>query len=170
MALDSENNIFGRVLNPHNKQLTAGGSSGGEGALAGMKGAIMGVGTDIGGSIRIPAACNGVYGLVPSQDRVPFSGQQMGSKPGQSLLGISARAGPIARSVRDCELFMKTVAAARPWERDPLLVPGLWDSMDLSKAALRPGWYNKPLTIGMLSTDNLYASPRSPSHDHIVTN
>lgn len=155
MALDSDNNIFGRVLNPLNRHLTAGGSSGGEGALLGMKAAAMGVGTDIGGSIRIPAACNGLYGAKPSQDRVPFSGQQMGSLPGTSALGISARAGPIARSPRDCELFFKTVASARPWERDPNLVPGFWDSMDLSARSLIFGGQKKPLTFGILSTDNL---------------
>ena len=49
MTADSENNVFGRVLNPNKLTLTAGGSSGGEGALIGMRGSILGVGTDIGG-------------------------------------------------------------------------------------------------------------------------
>ena len=57
---DSDNNIFGRTLNPHNTSLTAGGSSGGEGALTAFRGSILGVGTDIAGSIRIPALCCGV--------------------------------------------------------------------------------------------------------------
>lgn len=55
MALDSHNNVFGRVLNPLNLNMTAGGSSGGEGVLVAMRGSILGVGTDVGGSIRIPA-------------------------------------------------------------------------------------------------------------------
>lgn len=63
MALDSHNNIFGRVINPANRHLTPGGSSGGEGALVAMRGSPLGVGTDVGGSIRIPAACNGLYGV-----------------------------------------------------------------------------------------------------------
>lgn len=75
MTADSENNVFGRVLNPNKLTLTAGGSSGGEGALVGMRGSILGVGTDIGGSIRIPAFCCGTYGFKPSTDRVPFGGQ-----------------------------------------------------------------------------------------------
>ena len=49
MALDSHNNVFGRTMNPANRQLTAGGSSGGEGALIAMRGSILGVGTDVGG-------------------------------------------------------------------------------------------------------------------------
>lgn len=68
-ALDSHNNIFGRVLNPLNTALTAGGSSGGEGALLGSHGSPLGVGTDVGGSIRVPAMCNGLYGVKPSHGR-----------------------------------------------------------------------------------------------------
>lgn len=63
---DSENNVFGRTLNPGNTKLTAGGSSGGEGALVAFRGSILGVGTDIAGSVRIPALCNGVYGFKPT--------------------------------------------------------------------------------------------------------
>ncbi|KFY13774.1 hypothetical protein V492_03042, partial [Pseudogymnoascus sp. VKM F-4246] len=71
MALDSINNVFGRVLNPANRALTAGGSSGGEGALLALRGSPLGVGTDIGGSIRVPAMCNGLYGFKPSSGRIP---------------------------------------------------------------------------------------------------
>lgn len=59
MTADSQTNLFGRVLNPHKLSLTAGGSSGGEGALIAFRGSILGVGTDIGGSIRIPSICCG---------------------------------------------------------------------------------------------------------------
>lgn len=55
MSADSDNNVFGKVLNPYKLNLGAGGSSGGEGALVAMRGSVLGVGTDIGGSIRIPA-------------------------------------------------------------------------------------------------------------------
>jgi amidase len=60
MALDSDNWLFGRLRNPRNGDVTAGGSSGGEGALIAMRGSVLGVGTDVGGSIRIPAMCNGL--------------------------------------------------------------------------------------------------------------
>lgn len=50
MALDSHNNVFGRTLNPAHHELTAGGSSGGEGALIAMRGSILGIGTDVGGT------------------------------------------------------------------------------------------------------------------------
>ena len=59
MTADSDNNIFGRALNPHNTLLNAGGSSGGEGALIAFRGSPLGVGTDVAGSVRIPALCCG---------------------------------------------------------------------------------------------------------------
>lgn len=68
---ESMNNLFGKTLNPHNRALTSGGSSGGETALLAMKGSICGVGSDLGGSIRSPASFNGLYGLRPSSGRVP---------------------------------------------------------------------------------------------------
>ena len=146
MALDSDNNVFGRVLNPRNRKVTAGGSSGGEGALVAMRGSVMGVGTDIGGSIRIPAMCGGLYGLKPSAQRIPYVGQENGSRLGASSIGIQASAGPIARSVRDCELFLRTVSNSRPWERDPNIAYGSWEEQG--------GIAKKPL-LGVIRTDNL---------------
>jgi Asp-tRNA(Asn)/Glu-tRNA(Gln) amidotransferase A subunit family amidase len=55
------------TTNPYNTTLTSGGSSGGEGALLGFRGSILGIGTDIGGSIRSPAANNGMFSIP--QDR-----------------------------------------------------------------------------------------------------
>ena len=148
MALDSDNNVWGRTLNPVNRKVTAGGSSGGEGALIAMKGSPLGVGTDIGGSIRIPAFCNGLYGIKPSADRIPYIGQQESGLPGTSSISLKSRAGPLARSLRDCELFLRTVAASAPWLRDPNIVPGFWDSMDLGPRR------EQGLRFGVLMTDN----------------
>lgn len=144
MALDSDNNVFGRTLNPRNRKVTAGGSSGGEGALIAMRGSILGVGTDVGGSIRIPAMCNGLVGIKPSATRIPFVGQVIGNTPGLSQIGLPASAGPLATSVRDCELFMQTISNARPWERDPSLAYGLWEE----QGSLQ----RKPI-VGIIRTD-----------------
>ncbi|KAK1487209.1 amidase [Colletotrichum cuscutae] len=81
MTCDSENNIFGRTLNPHNTRLTAGGSSGGEGALVAFRGSPLGIGSDLAGSVRIPAFCCGVYGFKPTVDRIPFAGQSLSPWP-----------------------------------------------------------------------------------------
>lgn len=107
-------------------------------------------GTDIGGSIRIPAMCNGLYGIKPSAGRVPYAGQESGHLPGISAVGVESSAGPIARTLRDCELFLKTVAEGKPWEKDPGVVPGLWDTMDLSLKDVK-----RPMTIGILRNDGL---------------
>ncbi|KPM38159.1 hypothetical protein AK830_g8416 [Neonectria ditissima] len=88
MTADSENNIFGRTLNPHNAKLTAGGSTGGEGALLSFRGSVLGVGSDIAGSIRIPSLCCGIYGFKPTADRVPFSGQSEYPFPKTTLPGV----------------------------------------------------------------------------------
>jgi len=61
MSGETINNIIGYTSNPKNRLLSAGGSSGGEGALISLKGSPVGFGTDIGGSIRIPALFNGLY-------------------------------------------------------------------------------------------------------------
>lgn len=74
MVGETINNIIGYTTNPKNRSLSAGGSSGGEGALISLKGSPVGFGTDIGGSIRIPAAFCGLYGLRPSAGRLPYEG------------------------------------------------------------------------------------------------
>ncbi|KAG8624597.1 hypothetical protein KVT40_007664 [Elsinoe batatas] len=145
MALDSHNNVFGRTLNPANTRLTAGGSSGGEGALIAMRGSLLGVGTDVGGSVRIPAMCNGLVGIKPSHGRVPYANQEGGAKAGTDSLTVRASAGPIAHSVRDCELFFRVVAGQNPWQTDPEVVPLPW-----SLPSPPP---QRPLRIGLVKTD-----------------
>lgn len=153
MALDSVNNLFGRTMNPINRRVTAGGSSGGEGALVAMRGSLLGIGTDTGGSIRVPAMCNGLYGLKPSVGRVPFVGQASMQLPGTSKLTLAASAGPIAGSLRDCELLMRVVSGARPWERDPEIVMGRWQDMDDLDMHVREG--RRTPVIGVIRRDGL---------------
>lgn len=144
---DSENNIFGRTLNPHNTSLTAGGSSGGEGALVAFRGSILGVGTDVAGSIRIPSLCCGVYGFKPTTARVPFGGQFSGIMEG--LPGLIPSAGPLAHSVTDLRLFMETVVGTgNAWEYDHTAAAVPWN-----KTATVGGERNGSLTIGVLSED-----------------
>jgi amidase len=89
MICETINNVIGRTVNPRNKDLSPGGSSGGEGAMVGFRGGVIGVGTDLGkwsgncdkrviltrsgGSIRVPAAFNFLYGLRPSHGRLPYA-------------------------------------------------------------------------------------------------
>lgn len=75
-AFECCNPLWGRTTNPYNNQYTSGGSSGGEGALVAMDGSPLGIGTDIGGSLRIPAAYCGVYSLKPGSQRISMGGAQ----------------------------------------------------------------------------------------------
>lgn len=154
MALDSHNNVFGRTLNPLNTAVTPGGSSGGEGALLGLRGSILGVGTDVGGSIRIPAMCNGTFGIKPSCQRIPYAGQESGSRPGAAKTGLPASAGPLAHSARDLELFFRTVAGQEPWMQDPDVVPSPWSSL----ASLPT---TRKLRVGIVRTDGI-VTPHPP--------
>ncbi|KAF9467706.1 amidase signature domain-containing protein [Collybia nuda] len=120
---ETYNLVFGRTLNPHNRSLTCGGSSGGEGALMGMKGAPIGVGSDVGGSIRIPAAFCGSYGLRPSYGRVPYSGS-VNSLEGQD--SIPSVLGPLSNSIQGLKTFLQGVVSQEPWLKDPLVVRKRW--------------------------------------------
>ncbi|KAI0785340.1 amidase [Irpex lacteus] len=123
LALETNNNIYGRTLNPLNRSLTPGGSSGGESALIALHGSPLGLGTDIGGSIRIPAAYLGLYGLKGSIGRMPHAGL-MGSHDG--LDAIIGALGPIATSARDLALFCRVMLQYEPWLSEPPLLEIPW--------------------------------------------
>ncbi|CAL5866789.1 uncharacterized protein PFLUO_LOCUS999 [Penicillium psychrofluorescens] len=148
-TLDSCNHLFGRTLNPLNRQWTAGGSTGGEGVLVAMHGSMVGFGTDIGGSIRVPAMCQGIYGFKPSQGRVPFGGQEGGQMAGKGRIALQAVAGPLARSVADLDAVMaEIVPRAELFGEDG--IPGYWPSP--STISLSPP---RNFTVGVLKTDGL---------------
>ena len=73
-AFECSNPVWGRTTNPYNENYTCGGSSGGEAALLAMDGSAIGIGSDIGGSLRIPAAYCGIYSLKPGGGRVSLVG------------------------------------------------------------------------------------------------
>ncbi|KAF7959380.1 hypothetical protein EAE96_001000 [Botrytis aclada] len=134
------NNIIGQTLNPVNRLLSCGGSSGGEAALISMGGSSLGIGTDIGtysvlhtcgplvdfsiaGSVRVPAAFCGLYGIKPTHNR--FSYQRVANtNPGQSLIPSSV--GFLSRSLEGLELVMSSLLCTSPWLRDPAVVPIPW--------------------------------------------
>ncbi|KAJ7197250.1 amidase [Mycena pura] len=96
------NPVFGRTVNPYNGNFTSGGSSGGEAALLAMDGSALGVGSDIGGSLRYPAVFCGIYSFKPSPLRVSYIGT---SSPVKGFDGIIGVAGPMGRSIDDLEMF-----------------------------------------------------------------
>ena len=115
--------------------LTAGGSSSGEGALLGFRGSPLGVGTDIGGSIRCPSLLNGIFGFKPTANRLPWSGQQFHFPEGWP--GVVPAVGCHAHSAGDLTLFCKTIIDAEGWKRDPTALYAPW--RDVPKRKLNIG-------------------------------
>jgi amidase len=146
MTADSDNNIFGRTLNPHNTALNAGGSSGGEGALVALRGSPLGVGTDVAGSIRIPALCCGTYGFKPTSSRIPYGGQATPGLPGWKP--ITACAGPLANDFEALEIFTKAVIDSVPGALDSTAIDVPWRLLDPIT--------NSKLRIGVLAEDPSY--------------
>lgn len=108
IAIESTNNLWGSARNPWNLNKTCGGSSGGEGGLVAGHCSPIGIGTDIGGSIRIPAVYCGIYGFKPSSSRISRLGQVgINGRNFSSNLSISSSLGPMARSVDDIIFMMK---------------------------------------------------------------
>ncbi|KAH1280459.1 hypothetical protein KXV18_001401 [Aspergillus fumigatus] len=148
-APDSYNHVFGRTLNPLNHQLTVGGSSGGEAALVAMRGSMVGFGTDIGGSIRVPAMCTGLYGFKPSVGRIPFGGVVTGQPPGLGRVSLQGVAGPLARSVADLGTVLDAIVPiAERFGED--CIPAQWESE--SPVSERQ---TREFTVGVLRTDGL---------------
>lgn len=108
-AFECSNPVWGRTTNPYNEDYTCGGSSGGEAALLAMDGSAAGIGTDIGGSLRIPTAYCGIYSLKPASGRVSYYGAK-GPVPG--FEGILTVAGPMGRSVSDLEVISRVAFGA----------------------------------------------------------
>ena len=115
MWMETNNRVYGRSNNPYNPAHIVGGSSGGEGAIIGAGGSPFGLGADVGGSIRMPAFFNGVFGHKPTPGIVPNTGQV--PMPTGDILKYCVT-GPLARRAEDLMPLMKILAG--PDEGDPL--------------------------------------------------
>ncbi|KAJ5211857.1 acetamidase [Penicillium cinerascens] len=150
MVCETVNNIIGRTVNPRNKNWSCGGSSGGEGAMVGIRGGVIGVGTDIGGSIRVPSAFNFLYGIRPSHGRMPYA-KMANSMEGQET--VHSVVGPIAHSAEDLKLFLTSVLAEEPWKYDPKVVPIPWRQAE--EDAVKSKLHSGGLTLGYFSCDGV---------------
>lgn len=146
MMMESINNVWGETRNPYHTGLSAGGSSGGEAALIAMRGSPLGVGTDIGGSIRIPSAWTNLYGLKASSWRFPTWAIQTGI-PGNDF--VPAVNGPMARELDTVRLYCEAVLSdtVRVWEKDPKCLPIPW-----RKGVLQPK--GRKLRVGVVGRDD----------------
>src|SRR6266478_6193640 len=118
----SNNPIFGRTNNPWNIERTPGGSSGGAAAALASGMTPFEIGTDLTGSIRIPAHFCGVFGLKPTEHRVPLTGLIPGL-PGPRPIRIMSCIGPMARTVEDLALLFAIIAGPDGRDTDVAPVP-----------------------------------------------
>ncbi|XP_015225839.1 PREDICTED: fatty-acid amide hydrolase 1 [Cyprinodon variegatus] len=147
---DCSNPIFGQTVNPCNVLKTSGGSSGGEGALIGGGGSILGIGSDIGGSVRIPASFCGICGFKPTTGRLSSQGM-VSIYRGQKCVLPSP--GPMARDVDSLALCMQALLCDHMFSLDPTVPPLPFNNQTYQSS--------KPLRIGYLENDGYSLPPPS---------
>jgi len=142
MAYETDNRVSGKTSNPWNENYSAGGSSGGEAAAIAAGCSAGGVGSDGGGSIRVPAHFCGICGLKPTPGRIPSTGHY---PAGNSAFGWLGVVGPMARTIGDLRILFEVLRG--PDEGDALTSPV--QTFDFEKSAVK-----KP-RIGILEGDGL---------------
>ena len=132
MAWETDNLLYGRTNSPWDLERTPGGSSGGEAAAiaAGMSAA--GVGSDGGGSIRVPAHFSGICGLKPTPGRIPSTGHFPASGGPFALLGV---VGPMARTVEDLRVLFEVMQGPDDGDTCAAPVPLTWPAENEVQAA-----------------------------------
>jgi fatty acid amide hydrolase len=117
---ETDNPVFGRTNNPWALDRSPGGSSGGEAALIAAGGSPLGLGNDLGGSIRFPAHSCGICGLKPTTFRLTNAGVRANL---HGMEAIRPQPGPLARHVSDLRLAMEVLTQSLPDEIDPQMAP-----------------------------------------------
>jgi Asp-tRNA(Asn)/Glu-tRNA(Gln) amidotransferase A subunit family amidase len=136
LFIESDNPVYGRTNNPWNLERSPGGSSGGQAAIIATGGSPLGLGTDIGGSIRVPSTSCGIAGFKPTTGRTPDAGRY--SVPiGQRA--IVSQVGVLARKVSDVALGLEIINGGRDPAVEPPMPLGDPASIEVSK--LRVAYY-----------------------------
>lgn len=142
--LQSYNKLFGVTNNPYSADHTPGGSSGGAAAALAAGMTPLEVGSDLAGSIRIPAHFCGIFGHKPSRSLVSFRGHIPGA-PGTQSQPDLAEGGALARNAQDLELLLKVIAGPRPvdgrcWQLE--MAPSQLSTLEQARVGL---WLEDPL-------------------------
>ncbi len=136
MSYETDNPVYGRTNNPWNLERTSGGSSGGEGAIIAAGGSGLGLGSDIAGSVRIPAAFSGIVGFKPTNGRTDDAGRYS-LPPGQRA--VVSQIGVLARTVADATLGLEVINGGRAPNAEPPRPLGDLGSVNLK--GLRVAYY-----------------------------
>ncbi|KAI8582354.1 hypothetical protein K450DRAFT_228571 [Umbelopsis ramanniana AG] len=168
LSVETESRVLGLTVNPRNRTHTVGGSSGGEGALSAFGGSPVGLGSDIGGSIRIPACYNGIYGIRGTIGRIPTAGTLTGL-PGQ--FHVKSVAGPMARTLESVELIAKLLYNSHPERLDENCVPIPWREPTLPKklvfGVIRSDKICRPTPAVTRAIENAVEAVKAQGHEVI---
>lgn len=134
MWMETSNRVYGRSRNPYDERHIVGGSSGGEGAIIGSGAAPFGLGADVGGSIRMPAFFNGVFGHKPSPGVVPNTGQVPLPK---GKTNQYCTTGPLARRAEDLMPLLRLLSGPDGQDPDCLKPTKFGDPAAVDLASLR---------------------------------
>lgn len=137
MAWETDNLLYGRTNSPWDLSRTPGGSSGGEAAAISARMSAGGVGSDGGGSIRVPAHFSGICGLKPTPGRIPATGHFPASAGPFALLGV---VGPMARTITDLKVLFEVMQGPDDGDPSAAPVPVRWPTEDDLKR-IRIGYF-----------------------------
>lgn len=145
LSFECDNDLFGRTENPHVAGYTSGGSSGGEGALIALGGSRVGVGSDVAGSVRVPAAWSGIYTVRFSTGRFPKAGNRVNIAGQEGVLTVYS---PMAKSLVDLRYFIESIIEMKPWTYDTTVHPIPWRDV-------APELTGRPIKWGVLRDDGV---------------
>lgn len=155
LSFETDNEVYGRTNNPYDLARTSGGSSGGAAAIIAAGGSPLDIGSDTGGSIRVPAHCCGITGIRPTSGRVPRTGHIV--PYGLGAIDSLTTLGPMARKVEDLILTLPIISGV-DWQ-DPAIVPiPLGDPASVELKELRVAFF----------TDNGIATPTDAIQQAVV--
>jgi fatty acid amide hydrolase len=138
---ETDNPVYGRTNNPHDAARSPGGSSGGEAAIIAARGSPLGLGSDIGGSLRTPSHACGIAALKPTSNRLTNEDARA-SGFGFGQTAIVSQPGPLARTVADLTLALRVLAAPGQDRVDPQIAPVAWrEPGAIDVAMLRVAYY-----------------------------
>ncbi|KAM5127440.1 vitamin D3 hydroxylase-associated protein-like isoform 2-T2 [Mantella aurantiaca] len=141
ICYETSNPIYGYTKNPHNRKKGASGSSGGEGALIGGGASILGIGSDIAGSIRLPSSFCGIAGFMPSPRRLSIRGVRSAI---DGMTAVRLSIGPMARDVDALVVVMRALLCDEMFRLDPYVPPIPFNEEVFSRRnSLRIGYYEE---------------------------
>jgi fatty acid amide hydrolase len=144
LYIESDNPVYGRTNNPWNRARTSGGSSGGQAAVIVTGGSPLGLGTDLGGSLRVPASFCGIASMKPTAGRTQ---DDASIAPPLGQRAVVSQAGPLARTVDDVALALRLINGGSAPEVEPPMPLGDPAAVDVAK--LRVAYYTDDGTLAV---------------------